>query len=227
MNMEKAKKEVLVLEDILGSNKKIASSIRKKLEENGILAVNLLGAPGSGKTALLENIGLRLNENYRAGVIEGDVETERDAERIRKLGLPAWQITTHGACHLEARMLARIFDRIPADLDFLFVENVGNLVCPASFDLGETLRFVLLSVPEGDDKPKKYPEAFITSQVFVLTKSDLLPHLQFDLNKVIKEALEINPKLKVFRTSAVTGEGIEELCAFLKSELEKRRTSNA
>jgi len=227
MSMRKSKKEVLVLEDILGSNKKIANSIKKKLEENGILAVNLLSAPGSGKTALLERIGLKLNENYRIGVIEGDVETERDAERIRKLGLPAWQITTHGACHLEARMLARVFDRIPADLDFLFIENVGNLVCPASFDLGEGLRFVLLSIPEGDDKPKKYPEAFITSQVLVLTKCDLLPYLTFDLDKVIKEALEINPKLKVFRTSAVTGEGTEELCTFLKLELEKRRIRNA
>jgi hydrogenase nickel incorporation protein HypB len=225
--MEKSKKEVLVLEDILGSNKKIASSIRKKLDEKGILAVNLLSSPGSGKTSLLEKIGMRLNQRYRIGVIEGDVETERDAERIRKLGLPAWQITTHGACHLEARMLARIFDQIPADLDFLFIENVGNLVCPASFDLGEILRFVLLSVPEGDDKPKKYPEAFITSQVFVLTKGDLLPYLPFDVERVVREALEINPKLKVFKTSAVSGEGIEELCSFLESELKQRRAKNA
>jgi len=225
--MEKAKKEVLVLEDILGSNKKIAAAIRKKLQESGILAVNLLSSPGSGKTTLLEKLSLKLKDRYQLGVIEGDIETERDAERIRSLGLPAWQITTHGACHLEAKMLARIFDQIPADLDFLFIENVGNLVCPASFDLGESLRFVLLSVPEGDDKPKKYPEAFITSQVFVLTKCDLLPYLPFDRERVVKEALEINPKLKVFQTSAVTGEGIEELSAFLESELEKRRVKNA
>ena len=225
--MEKSKKEVLVLEDILGSNKKIASSIRQKLLEHQILAVNLLSSPGSGKTSLLEKIGQKLQGKYRVGVVEGDVETERDAERIRKIGLPAWQITTHGACHLEAKMLAQIFDQIPADLDFLFIENVGNLVCPASFDLGESLRFVLLSVPEGDDKPKKYPEAFITSQVFVLTKYDLLPYLPFDRERVVKEALEINPRLSVFQTSAVTGEGIAELCAFLESELEKRRVKNA
>lgn len=225
--MEKRKKEVLVLEDILGSNKKIASSIRKKLEEKGILAINLLSSPGSGKTTLLEKIGLRLKDRYKVGVIEGDIETERDAERIRKIGLPAWQITTHGACHLEAKMLAQIFDRIPADLDFLFIENVGNLVCPASFDLGESLRFVLLSVPEGDDKPRKYPEAFITSQVFIITKADLLPYLPFDADRVTAEALEINPKLEVFRTSAITGEGIEPLCQYLEKKLQELRTKNA
>lgn len=225
--MAKSKKEVLVLEDILGSNKKLAASIRQKLRENGILAVNLLSSPGSGKTSLLEKIGFCLKDRYRIGVIEGDIETERDAERIRKIGLPAWQITTHGACHLEAKMIARIFDRIPADLDFLFIENVGNLVCPASFDLGESLRLVLLSVPEGDDKPRKYPEAFITSQVFVITKCDLLPHLPFDVERVIREAREINPKLEVFKTSALSGEGLEELCAFLEKKLEELRRQNA
>ncbi len=225
--MEKSKKEVLVLEDILGSNKKIASSIRQKLEEKGILAVNLLSSPGSGKTSLLEKIGMKLKDRHKIGVIEGDVETERDAERIRNIGLPAWQITTHGACHLEARMLARIFDRIPADLDFLFIENVGNLVCPASFDLGEKLRLVLLSVPEGDDKPRKYPEAFITSQVLVITKCDLLPYLPFDVERVVREALEINPGLEIFRTSAVNGAGVEELCAFLEKKLKELREPNA
>ncbi|MCX8161024.1 MAG: hydrogenase nickel incorporation protein HypB [Candidatus Saccharicenans sp.] len=225
--MEKRKKEVLVIEDILGSNKKIASSIRQKLEEKGILAVNLLSSPGSGKTTLLEKIGLKLKDRYKVGVIEGDIETERDAERIRKVGLPAWQITTHGACHLEARMLARLFDQIPADLDFLFIENVGNLVCPASFDLGERLRFVLLSVPEGDDKPRKYPEAFITSHVFIITKADLLPHLPFDANRVTQEALEINPKLEIFRTSAWNGEGLDNLCAFLEKKLQELRAKNA
>lgn len=225
--MRKEKKELLVLEDILGSNKKIASSIRKKLTENGILAINLLSAPGSGKTSLLEKIGQKLKNKHKIGVIEGDIETERDADRIRKAGLPAWQITTHGACHLEAKMLAQIFDQIPADLDFLFIENVGNLVCPASFDLGESLRIVLVSTPEGDDKPKKYPEAFITSQVLVLTKCDLLPYLPFDTDRVIKEALEINPHLKVFKTSATSGEGLDELCAFLEAELKQRRGQHA
>jgi len=225
--MEKTKKEVLVLEDILGSNKKIAGSIRKKLQEKGILSINLLSSPGSGKTTLLEKLGTKLQGQYKIGVIEGDVETERDSERIRKIGLPAWQITTHGACHLEAKMLARIFDQIPADLDFLFIENVGNLVCPASFDLGENLRFVLLSIPEGDDKPRKYPEAFITSQALVITKCDLLPYLPYDLERVIKEALEINPKLEVFQTSALTGEGLDAIYRYLEKKLQELRTKNA
>jgi hydrogenase nickel incorporation protein HypB len=151
------KKEVLVLEELLGSNKKIAAEIRKKLEEKGILTINILGSPGSGKTMLLEKIAERIKPSYSMAVIEGDIETERDAERIRAKGIPAWQIITGGACHLEAKMIGKIFSEIPENLDFLFIENVGNLVCPASYDLGEKLRCVLLSAPEGDDKPKKYP----------------------------------------------------------------------
>jgi hydrogenase nickel incorporation protein HypB len=151
------KKEILVLEELLGSNKKIAAEIRKKLEEKGILTINLLSSPGSGKTTLLERIAEKLKPDYRMAVIEGDIETERDAERIRAKGIPAWQIITGGACHLEAKMVGKIFPDIPANLDFLFIENVGNLVCPASYDLGERIRCTLLSIPEGDDKPKKYP----------------------------------------------------------------------
>jgi len=221
------KKEVLVLEDILGTNRKIASDIRNKFREKGILAVNLLSSPGSGKTTLLEALAVRLASRFKIGVIEGDIETERDAERIRARGIPAWQITTGGACHLEARMVGRVLAKVPADLDFLFIENVGNLVCPANYDLGEELRFVLLSSPEGDDKPKKYPEAFLSSQVLVLTKADLLPYLPFDAGKARREALDINPKLKSFTVSALTGEGMDELEVFLASSLEALRTSHA
>ena len=177
------KRELLVLKDILGTNKKIAGEIRAKLQEKGILAVNLMSSPGSGKTTLLEALAGRLKGRFRMAVIEGDIETERDAERIRAQGIPAWQITTGGACHLDAKMIGQVLAEVPADLDFLFIENVGNLVCPASYDLGERLRFVLLSSPEGDDKPKKYPEAFLSSQVLVLTKSDLIPHLPFDAER--------------------------------------------
>jgi hydrogenase nickel incorporation protein HypB len=144
-------------------------------------------------------------------VIEGDIETELDAERIRAKGVPAWQITTGGACHLEAKMIAKVLPGVDPDIDFLFIENVGNLVCPASYELGEHLRCVLLSTPEGDDKPKKYPKAFTTSDLLVLTKADLLPHLPFDVEKAKTEALELNPKLKIFVTSAVTGQGLDEL----------------
>ena len=221
------KRELLILKDILGTNKRIAGEIRATLREKGILAVNLMSSPGSGKTTLLEALAERLKGRYRMAVIEGDIETERDAERIRARGIPAWQITTGGACHLEAKMIGRVLAEVPADLDFLFVENVGNLVCPASYDLGESLRFVLLSSPEGDDKPKKYPEAFLTSQVLVLTKSDLIPYLPFEAARARREALEINPRLEVFAVSALNGEGMDAVEAFLIGELEKLRSSHA
>lgn len=221
------KKEVLVLEELLGSNKKIASEIREKLEKKGILTINILGSPGAGKTSLLERIAERLKSDYKMAVIEGDIETERDAERIRAKGIPAWQIITGGACHLEAKMVGKIFPEIPADLDFLFIENVGNLVCPASYDLGENIRCVFLSIPEGDDKPKKYPKAFTTSDCLVITKSDLLPLLPFNLEYAQKEALEINPKLEIFNTSALKDSGTNELIEYFLSALHKLRQKNA
>jgi len=221
------KKEILVLEELLGSNKKIASEIRNKLEEKGILTINFLSSPGTGKTTLLERIAENLNPDYKMGVIEGDIETERDAERIRAKGIPAWQIITGGACHLEAKMVAKIFSEIPVDLDFLFIENVGNLVCPASYDLGERIRCVLLSTPEGDDKPKKYPKAFTTSDCLIITKVDLAPLLPFNLEYAQKEALEINPKLKIFLTSALKGSGINELIEYFLSTLRQLRQKNA
>ena len=221
------KKEVLVLEELLGSNKKIASEIRKKLQERGTLTINLLSSPGAGKTTLLERIAEGLSPDYSMAVIEGDIETERDSERIRAKGIPAWQIITGGACHLEAKMVAKVFPEIPADLDFLFIENVGNLVCPASYDLGENIRCVILSTPEGDDKPKKYPKAFTTSGCLIINKADLLPPLPFKVDNAKKEALEINPKLKIFITSALKGSGIRELIDYFLSSLRKLRQKNA
>jgi len=221
------KKEVLVLEDLLGSNKKIASEIRTKLAEKGILTINLMSSPGAGKTTLLESIAERLSPEFKMAVIEGDIETERDAERIRAKGIQAWQIITGGACHLEAKMIGKLFSEIPPDLDFLFIENVGNLVCPAGFDLGENLRCVLLSTPEGDDKPKKYPKAFITSQCLLITKTDLVPALPFDIEQAKKEALEINPKLAVFAVSALRGQGIDLFVDYLIQALHKQRRDNA
>lgn len=222
-----SKKEILVLEEILGSNKKIASEIRRMLEEKGVLAINFLSSPGAGKTTLLENLIEKLKQGYKMAVIEGDIETERDAERIRAKGIPAWQIITGGACHLEAKMVAKIFPEIPPDLHFLFIENVGNLVCPASYDLGETLRCVLLSIPEGDDKPRKYPKAFTTSDCLIITKADLIPFLPFNLDLAIKEALDMNPRLKIFVTSALSGIGMDELKEFFLSSLLKLTKRNA
>lgn len=210
-----AKKDVFVLQDILLSNAQTAAAIRRELESRKILAVNLLSSPGAGKTTLLEALADRLKGRARMAVIEGDIETERDAERIRARGIPAWQITTGGACHLEAKMIGKVLPEIPTDIDFLFIENVGNLVCPAGYDLGERLRVVLLSAPEGDDKPKKYPRAFVTADVLLLSKADLRPFLPFDVEKAKAEALALNPKLRVFIISAVSGQGLDDLVAFL------------
>jgi hydrogenase nickel incorporation protein HypB len=221
------KKEILVLEDLLGSNKKIAADIRNQLTQKGILTINLLSSPGAGKTTLLEKLSTFLRKDYRMAVIEGDIETERDADRIRAQGIPAWQIITGGACHLEAKMIGRLFPEIPSDLDFLFIENVGNLVCPASFDLGEHLRFVLLSTPEGDDKPKKYPKAFLTADVLVISKADLVPVLSFDIDRAVREAEDMNPHFRTFITSSTTGMGLKELAEFLISRLKELRKTHA
>jgi len=208
-------KEVIVKEEILGSNKKAAAEIREKLEAAGVLVVNLLSSPGSGKTTLLERLAEAMHAEHKIAVIEGDIETERDAERIRKKGVPAWQITTGGACHLEAKIVGRVIPAVPAGTGFLFIENVGNLVCPAGYDLGERLRCVLLSTPEGDDKPKKYPKAFATADCLIITKTDLLAYLPFDLERARAEALDINPRLRVFVTSALQGGGIAEFVRYL------------
>ena len=221
------KKEVLVLEDLLGSNKKIAAEIREKLAGKGILTINLMSSPGAGKTTLLESIAERLSPEYKMAVIEGDIETERDADRLRAKGILAWQIITGGACHLEAKMVGKLFSEIPPDLDFLFIENVGNLVCPAGYDLGENIRCVLLSTPEGDDKPKKYPKAFTTSDCLLISKADLLSVLPFDVEQAKKEALEINPKLAIFIVSALERLGVEEFVDFLKESLDRLRQNNA
>jgi hydrogenase nickel incorporation protein HypB len=221
------RKEVLVLEDLLGTNKQVAAGIRRELRSRGILGVNLLSSPGSGKTTLLETLADRLKGRYRMAVIEGDIETERDAERIRKKGVPAWQITTGGACHLEARMIGKVLGDVPAAIDFLFIENVGNLVCPASYDLGEDLRCVLLSSPEGDDKPAKYPQAFLSADCLILTKADLLPHLPFDPAKAAAEALAIKPGLRVFTVSALRGDGVDALVGYLVEALEGLRSGRA
>lgn len=220
-------KMILVREDLLATNKQTAAAIRRELRARGILCVNLLSSPGSGKTTLLEALADRLKDRYRMAVIEGDIETERDAERIRRRGIPAWQITTGGACHLEARMIGKVLAEVPAAIDLLFIENVGNLVCPASYDLGEDLRCVLLSSPEGDDKPAKYPQAFLSADCLILTKADLLPHLPFDPARATAEALSIKPGLAVFTVSALRGDGVDALAAYFIEALERLRSGRA
>jgi hydrogenase nickel incorporation protein HypB len=220
-------KTITVVRDLLATNKQAAAAIRQKLRARGILCVNLLSSPGSGKTTLLEALADRFRGRLRMAVIEGDIETERDAERIRAKGIPAWQITTGGACHLEARMIGKVLGQVPEAIDLLFIENVGNLVCPASYDLGEDLRFVLLSSPEGDDKPAKYPQAFLSADGLILTKTDLLPYLPFDPARAAAEALSIKPGLKVFTVSAVRGDGVDELADYLGEALARLRSGRA
>ena len=210
--------KVKVSKNLMESNERIADSLRREWNEREVLVVNMLSSPGSGKTALIEASVKKLMNYGRILVLEGDIQTSKDAERLHAIGVDAVQITTGGTCHLEANMVRDAWYRIK-DYDnfmFIFIENVGNLVCPASFDLGEHLRVVLLSVTEGDDKPSKYPLAFHTSNVLVITKIDLLRHLDsFKMETAIENALKIQPNLKVFKTSAKDHVGIDKWVDFL------------
>ena len=223
------RKIIDVNQSLLKSNEITALSNKKHFDEKGVLAVNLISSPGSGKTTLLEKTIDALKNNLSIGVLEGDIETELDAERIRKKGIPAVQITTGGACHLESSLIHKGFHELEhrlngRKLDILFIENVGNLVCPSFFNLGEHIRVVLVSVPEGPDKPLKYPKAFKTSQIFIIAKSDLVRHFDFDIETVKKDALSLNPSLKIFVLSAKTGEGLSEWFDFLRKTLSHRST---
>jgi len=209
--------EVHVGEDLRGRNEEIAGENRKILREKGIVSFNLMSAPGAGKTSLLVSTIPLLRERSRIAVIEGDLQTSRDAERIAALGIEVFQIETGGVCHLDAAMVHSALHALDLDsIDMLFIENVGNLVCPAEFDLGEDARVMLLSVTEGDDKPKKYPLMFTESRLLLLNKIDLLPHVEFDLEKAKGEALDINPKLEIREISCKTGKGIEEWIGWIE-----------
>ena len=211
--------------DLDALNKQIAAANRALFKSAGLYVINLMGSPGSGKTTLLENILPRLQDHVRAAVIEGDLATENDALRIRKTGVTALQINTNGGCHLDARMIENQLSRLDlAALDLLIIENVGNLVCPASFDLGEDLRMVLLSVPEGADKPVKYPTAFLNAQAVAITKTDLLPYLNVDLDEMKGYMAKINPKLVVFETAIKDGVyEAERLVAFILEQVRQKK----
>lgn len=207
------KRRIPVVARILEANDRMAGENRRRLAAAGVRAVNLISSPGAGKTTLLEATVPRLAGRIRAGVIVGDVATTRDGERIAALGVPVVQITTGtmgGACHLEAAAVRRALDRIDLSrLDLLFIENVGNLVCPAEFDLGEGAKVTLLSVAEGEDKPLKYPQAFRAAALAVVTKIDLVGPLGFDLSALRGNLRKVHPRLTVMELSARTGEGME------------------
>ena len=218
------KKEVQVLKNILEKNDHQAHHNREHFDRYGILAVNLMSSPGAGKTSLLEKTIELLKDKYRIGVIEGDLETERDAQRVREKGAYAYQITTGQTCHLDAFMVHKGLHHLPLEeLDIVFVENVGNLVCPASFDVGTHLNVVLLSVPEGDDKPAKYPVMFEKADLLLITKVDLLPYFDFDVERCVKEFKEINPKADVILLSVKTGEGLNRWINWLTQKVEEKK----
>lgn len=213
---------------ILAANAEAAAVLRTGFAAAGTLVLNLISSPGSGKTTLLEATTRRLRERLRLGCIEGDIATERDADRLRALGIPAFQILTGGACHLDARQVHRALDEaVFPPLDVLFIENVGNLICPTSYDLGEDFKVALLSVTEGDDKPFKYPAIFARAAVTVITKSDLLPYTSFDLDAVRRQAATLNPDGDFLVTSTRSGEGIDGWCQVLEDRLAVKRSGAA
>ncbi|RLJ70786.1 hydrogenase nickel incorporation protein HypB [Hydrogenivirga caldilitoris] len=213
------KKTIEVLIKILDANDRQAQSNREHFEEHGILAINLMSSPGAGKTTLLERTIELLKDELRIGVIEGDLETNRDAERIRAKGVPAYQITTGQACHLDAFMVHEGIHHLPLEeLDVVFIENVGNLVCPASYDVGAHVNVVLLSTTEGDDKPEKYPVMFRSAELMLITKIDLLPYMDFDVERAVASARRVNPKLDIIKVSSKTGEGFDLWLDFIRSK---------
>ncbi len=208
--------KVKVVTRILEANDRIAEENRRRFQDAGVYVVNLMGAPGAGKTTLLERTIRTLQPMLRIGVIEGDIIGTDDAERIGALNIPVVQINTGGACHLDANMISEVLDELPLkDMDLLIIENVGNLVCPAEFKVGEDMKMMVLSLAEGHDKPLKYPLMFRESSALVLNKIDLLPYMNTDINKVRNDSLALNPQLKIFEVSCATGAGIDAWATWL------------
>jgi hydrogenase nickel incorporation protein HypB len=211
---------VRIEQDILGKNNEYANRNREHFRHHGILALNLVSSPGSGKTSLLTATIDRLQGRYPVSVIEGDQQTSNDAERIRATGAPAVQVNTGKGCHLDAHMVGHAVEHLKlAGRGLLLIENVGNLVCPSAFDLGEAHKVVILSVTEGEDKPLKYPDMFHASDLMILNKIDLLPYVDFDVERCIEYARRINPKLEVLQVSAKTGEGMDSWLNWLQTAM--------
>jgi len=214
-------------QDILSKNNEYATANRQYFSRHGLLVLNLVSSPGSGKTTLLTRTLKELKNELPLAVIEGDQQTVLDAERIRATGVAAIQINTGKGCHLDAHMVGHALESLqPGEQGVLFIENVGNLVCPASFDLGEAHKVVILSVTEGEDKPLKYPDMFHAADLMLLNKTDLLPHLQFDVEQCIAYARRVNPGIRVLQVSATSGEGMDAWYDWLRSEHEAVLTAS-
>jgi len=214
--------EIKVLRDILSANDGIARRNQSRLDKHGTLTINVMSSPGAGKTSLiLQTIG-KLKGQARIAVIEGDVASTIDADKISQQGVTAIQINTAGGCHLDANMTENALNNLPLDdIDLLFIENVGNLICPAGFALGEHKRVMLLSIPEGDDKPYKYPSMFTGADVVLLNKIDLLPYQDFNITSFTKAVSGLNPKVKIFQVSCKTGQGLEDWLSWLQEQMKE------
>jgi hydrogenase nickel incorporation protein HypB len=208
---------------VLNENDRLAAELRARFKEHGVLCLNIISSPGSGKTTLLERTLESLSRHERVAVLTGDIQTENDANRLKRFHFPVKQITTGGTCHLDARMIDKhLADWKLEDLDVLFIENVGNLVCPSSYDLGEAAKIVVLSVTEGEDKPLKYPSIFFKSDLLILSKIDLLPYVPFDMNAAEENARKVHPGMEIVKVSCQTGNGLHEWMTWL----EQRRTAD-
>lgn len=212
--------EIKVMHQIMEWNEDVSDEVKAELRDKKVCLINVMGSPGAGKTTLLIALIERLRKKYRIGVIEGDIAGVIDAEKMDALGIPVVQLDTDGACHIEAESVRHMLPMFDLEgLDILFVENIGNLVCPAEFNIGEDFRIALLSVPEGDDKVQKYPLMFSTSDGIVMHKYDCLPYFDFDDSRVENDVREINPGAKVFRVSSRTGDGLDGLTAWVEEKI--------
>jgi len=217
--------EIKILKDILSANDQRAKENRELMDRNGIFAINITASPGAGKTSLIMETIRQLKAKTKIGVIEGDVSSSVDAEIVAKEGIPVVQINTGGTCHLDATMLSNAFDNLPLqEIDLLFIENVGNLICPASFALGEDRNVLVASVPEGDDKPHKYPVMFSNADLVILNKIDLLPHVDFDLQAFSQAVKGLNEKAHILEISCKTGQEIDKWTAWLVDQLTAGRS---
>ena len=212
--------EIKIVKQILEWNEDVSDKVKETLSEKKVCLVNVMGSPGAGKTSLITDIINRLRDTYKIGVIEGDIAGAIDADKIDKMGIPVVQLQTDGACHIEAMSIQHMLSFFNLDeLDVLFVENIGNLVCPAEFNIGEDFRVAILSVPEGDDKVEKYPLMFATCDGLVMNKYDMKQYFDFDDKRVERNVLDLNGKAKVFRVSTKTGEGAENFIEWLSSRI--------
>jgi hydrogenase nickel incorporation protein HypB len=212
--------EIKVLKDILGANEQIAANNRELLDSHGVFAVNIMASPGAGKTSVVLQTIKTLKNKIKIGVIEGDISSSIDAETVAKEGIPVVQINTGGECHLEAFQVQNALNNLPlGEIDLLLIENVGNLVCPAEFNLGEHRKVLIASVPEGDDKPFKYPLMFNTVNALVLNKIDLLPYVKFNVDGFTKAVKNINAKVQIFKVSCTTGDGIQAWAKWLNTQM--------